>query len=314
MEMQQLHHFLAVARLGSIGRAAEELNLSQPGLSRSIRALESILGLPLFERESRGVRLTDFGESLVTRAEIICNEHERAMVEARAIRALKSGDVTIGFHAVFAQIGGADAIDRFMTAYPTISLGITTGALPSLASRVANSELDLAFTLFDPVSREAGLVYEDLFELSCSIYHRSEGAADIAGTSSLADLVDRPWALGGGAEFRLIFEAAFRSAGLAPPRRFVQASSLRLLLDLVLRRDLLTIVPDQIAETEPYVGRLRRVDVPAPGGRPHGGLIYREDIMKMPPVRAIAAQLRATALLFARPGRSRLTPPAAADA
>ena len=285
MEMQQLQHFLAVARLRSIGRAAEELNLSQPGLSRSIRALEKILGLPLFEREARGVRLTDFGESLVTRAQIICNEHERAMVEARAIRALKSGDITVGLHAVFAQFGGVEALDRFMTAHPTISLGIVTGSDPSLAGRVASSELDLAFTLFDGTSREPGLVYEDLFELSCSIYHRVEGAADLASTSSLADLVDRSWALGGGVNFRHVFEAAFRSAGLAPPSRFVQSSSLRLLLDLVLRRDLLTIVPDQIAQTEPYVGRLRRIDLPAPGGQPHGGLIFREEIMNMPPVR-----------------------------
>jgi len=298
MEMQQLHHFLAVARLGSIGRAAEELNLSQPGLSRSIRALETTLGLPLFEREARGVRLTDYGESLVTRAEIICNEHERAIVEARAVRALKSGDVTVGLHAVFAQLGGVEALDGFMTAHPTISLGITTAVQPSLPSRVANSELDLAFTLFDPVVREPGLVYEDLFELPCSIYHRAE--ADFAATS-LGDLADRPWALGGGIEFRHIFEAAFRSAGLEPPRRFVQSSSLRLLLDLVLRRDLLTIMPDRIARTEPYAGRLRRVDLPAPGGLPHGGLIFRAEIMKMPPVRAIAAQLRATALLFTQP-------------
>lgn len=299
MEMQQLQHFLAVARLGSIGRAAEELNLSQPGLSRSIRALEKILGLPLFEREARGVRLTDYGESLVTRAQIICNEHERAMVEARAIRALKSGDITVGLHAVFAQFGGAEALDRFMTAHPTISLGIVTGADPNLASRVASSELDLAFTLFDATSREPGLVYEDLFELPCSIYHRAAGAAGLAAAASLADLVDRSWALGGGVNFRHAFEAAFRAAGLALPSRFVQSSSLRLLLQLVLRRDLLTILPDRIAQLAPYAGQLTRINVPAPGGRPHGGLIYRQEIMQMPPVRAIAAQFRAIALLLA---------------
>lgn len=305
MEMQQLHHFLAVARLGSIGRAAEELNLSQSGLSRSIRALEDVLGLPLFEREARGVRLTDYGESLVTRAEIICNEQGRAMVEARAIRALKRGDVAIGLHAVFAQFGGAEALDQFMTTHPTISLSIVTDAQPSIASRVANSELDLAFTLFDPVNREPGLVYEDLFELSCSIYHRVEAGAGMAAPASLAELVDRPWALGGGVDFRHMFEAAFQAAGLAPPSRFVQSSSLRLLLDLVLRRDLFTIVPDLLTQTEPYIGRLQRVAVPAPGGRPHGGLIFRDEILKMPAVRAIADQLRATARLFASPAPAR---------
>ncbi|MDE1149949.1 MAG: LysR family transcriptional regulator [Azospirillaceae bacterium] len=294
MEMQQLQHFLATARYGSVGRAAEALNLTQSGVSRSIRALERALGLPLFEREARGVTLTSYGESLAARARIICNEHARAMAEARAFRALKTGDLTLGLHTVFAHLGAADALDPFMAAYPDIQLSVSTGATFSLAAEVEDARLDLALTMFADGVRVPGLVYEELGTVACGIHARAAHPLAMLPGLNLADLAPHPWVLSGAVHLRQAFDAGFEAAGVAPPARVAQSASLTLLLDLVARRDLLTLVPDAIAAARGLV----RLDISAPAGRPRAGLVYRADSLERPPVRAVVAQFRRLAATF----------------
>lgn len=63
MEWQQLHYFSTLAKIQHMTRAAEELSISQPALSRSIARLEEELGVPLFDRHGRGIYLNHFGQS-----------------------------------------------------------------------------------------------------------------------------------------------------------------------------------------------------------------------------------------------------------
>lgn len=288
MEIQQLRHFLAVARHGSIGQAAEALNLSQPGLSRSIRTLEEVLGLALFERQARGVSLTVHGRQLLTRAEVIVNEHDRAMSEARSAGSLRSGDVRLGIQTVLVELGAVPALAGFMEANPGVSLSIDVGPGGELLEKVACAELDLAFTLF-PKERSGNAVQiEQLFDLPCRIYQRRTAARSIADAQSLADLGDRAWALSGAGHFRRAFESALLEQGLPFPTQFLQSASLGLVASLVLERDLLTILPERVAQSPRLAGQLEACNAPAPGDNPAGGLVYRSEMLRIPAVRAIA--------------------------
>src|SRR5512145_1575812 len=96
MELRQLISFERVADLGSFTRAARSLHLVQPALSQQIAALERELGVPLFHRGARGVRLTEAGERLLPYVRRILGELERAQQALGALRELRTGRVAFG--------------------------------------------------------------------------------------------------------------------------------------------------------------------------------------------------------------------------
>ena len=83
MELRHLRYFVSVAELGSVSRAAEKLFIAQPALSAQIRQLEEELGVRLFVRLPRGVRLTQAGESFLGDAKAILARAQQATVRAR---------------------------------------------------------------------------------------------------------------------------------------------------------------------------------------------------------------------------------------
>lgn len=90
MSVAQLEYFVVVAEEANVGRAAARLRISQPPLSRQIRLLEDELGVPLFERLPRGIRLLPAGATLLPRARAILADLARA---AHAARCAGSGSV-----------------------------------------------------------------------------------------------------------------------------------------------------------------------------------------------------------------------------
>jgi DNA-binding transcriptional LysR family regulator len=84
VSLQQVRYFVAVAEEGHVGRAAERLHVSQPPLSRQIRALEDELGAPLFKRTPRGMRLLPRGRVFLEHARRILASVDEAISAARA--------------------------------------------------------------------------------------------------------------------------------------------------------------------------------------------------------------------------------------
>jgi DNA-binding transcriptional LysR family regulator len=123
-ELRHLRVFGEVARLGSLSAAADSLAYTQPAVSQQMAALERSAGMPLLERTTRGVRLTDAGEALLRHAEAILAEQTLAERELEAIAGLRGGRVRM---ASFPTAGAAlvpAAVTLFSARYPDVQLSV----------------------------------------------------------------------------------------------------------------------------------------------------------------------------------------------
>jgi DNA-binding transcriptional LysR family regulator len=300
VEIQQLQHFLEAARFGNVGRAAEELHLTQSGLSRSIAALEAVLGLPLFDRHPRGVTLTKFGASLLPRARLILNEHNRALAELQALKMLRSGTINIGMHRVFAEYLGGQLISEFSQDYPDVDVRVEAGSDPDLSLALVEGRLDFVFTMFSEGFRLPELVYEDGFTMDSSVYARREHPLSRCRAITPDQLAASDWVLGGAGKLRQAFMTYFDGKGLAPPRRIMLCESISLLATIALEQDVLTILPDLMAPAMPKTNLLVRLDAEAPAARTRGGLMHRKDVLKSEAADVLMARCRDLAALLER--------------
>ena len=159
MELDQLRYFLQVAKRSSFTRAAEDLVISQPALSRSIQKLEEELGQPVFERKTRSVSLTEAGTLLQSRAQQVL-----AMIEdtkAEITDDGKSGRVRIGAIPTIAPYFLPEVLGQFSAAYPHANLVVQENTTDVLLKSCTQGEIDLAIVAL-PVSAKY-LEVEELF-------------------------------------------------------------------------------------------------------------------------------------------------------
>jgi LysR family hydrogen peroxide-inducible transcriptional activator len=142
IELRQLEQFVAVARAGNFTRAASELNLSQPALSRSIQGLEDRLGQPVFERKPREIVLTDFGEALLERAKEILTLVEDTFAELSETG--RSGRVRLGAIPTIAPYFLPRLLSGFSKKHPNINVAVQEDTTESLVKRCRHGEVDLA--------------------------------------------------------------------------------------------------------------------------------------------------------------------------
>lgn len=160
MELDQLRYFLQVAQRGNFTRAAQDLMISQPALSRSIQKLEEELGQPVFERKSRSVCLTDAGTLLQGRALQILRLIEETKAEITDDG--QSGRVRIGAIPTIAPYFLPELLRSFSTEFPKASLIVQENTTDVLLKCCTQGEIDLAILAL-PVAAKY-LETEELFE------------------------------------------------------------------------------------------------------------------------------------------------------
>src|ERR1700732_3965741 len=144
MELKELRNFMRVARAGSVSRAAQELRLAQPALSRQIKKLEHELGVPLFARHGRGVRLSAAGSLLLERAEAIAQLVHQTSEEIREDRSPARGRITLGVPPIGGRLVIAPFVARFEEAWPQVTLHMREGVTSSLQEWLVDKRIDVA--------------------------------------------------------------------------------------------------------------------------------------------------------------------------
>lgn len=160
MELDQLRYFLQVAERGNFTRAAEDLAISQPALSRSIQKLEEELGQPVFHRKTRAVTLTDAGALLQSRAQQVLTILEDTKAEITDDG--QSGRVRVGAIPTIAPYFLPEVLRRFSEEYPRANIVVQESTTAALLKSCTQGEIDLAVLALPVPARY--LEFEELFD------------------------------------------------------------------------------------------------------------------------------------------------------
>lgn len=167
MDFHHFESFLAVARLGNLTKAAEEVAITQPALSRQMQSLEAGFGVRLFDRTGRGMELTDAGVILrgyADRCLSLVADCRQAMADTKAGVA---GRIVIGVGGTHPMYELPDRLRAFAQRYPAVDITIRTGRSQAIIAALRDRLLDLAFVrvpITEPGIREIAL-YEEPFLL-----------------------------------------------------------------------------------------------------------------------------------------------------
>lgn len=144
MNLKQIECFVAVAQSLSFTRAAEELGMSQPPLSRHIRRLEEELGAELFHRTKRNVELTDVGRVFAPRARELLVKAQIARSEVTEVVGLGPAKLRVGGSGMLAAFALPDIVAVYRSIYKDVTLRLEQRRSEELMARVENDELDIA--------------------------------------------------------------------------------------------------------------------------------------------------------------------------
>ncbi len=150
MELRTMRYFLAVAREENMTRAAELLHVTQPTLSKQMRALEEELGKKLFIRHSFSIQLTDEGVLLRKRAEDLVRMADKIAAEFLTLDDCLGGDVYLGLAETYRIRRLAAVIKRCKAAYPELHYHITSGDTEQVTEKLDKGVLDFAVLAEEP--------------------------------------------------------------------------------------------------------------------------------------------------------------------
>jgi DNA-binding transcriptional LysR family regulator len=145
MELRHLRHFLVLSEELHFGRAAQRLAMSQPPLSVSIGQLEGLIGARLFERNSRGVRLTPAGAAFLPEARSIVSKAELAAQLARNVAQGQTGTLTVGFTGTALFCGLPGMLEALRQSHPQMHIALKEQSSREQISGVLQERLDVGF-------------------------------------------------------------------------------------------------------------------------------------------------------------------------
>jgi len=223
-------YFAAVARAGSIRAAARELNIASSAINRQILMLEEAIGIALFERTGRALRLNQAGELLLAQITATGREYEDTLAAIEALKGLRSGTVRVAT----VESASVELLPAFLAsfnaAYPGISVELQVTGSDAVTARVRAREADIGFT-FNPASLEGlDVAYENAMQIGAIVSpdHPLAGHKTISLTECLA----HPYAWPAhGLSLRTALDIARQQLERSAPP-LLQANSLRVMAAL----------------------------------------------------------------------------------
>jgi DNA-binding transcriptional LysR family regulator len=162
MELRHLRYFVAVAAEENVSRAALKLHVSQPGISRQIRDLESELGFRLFERSAKSLRLTTAGKVFLGEARAVLERAAEAVAKARAADGGATGEIAVGYAPSLTVKILPPALRKFQEQFPQVRVALHDLASEEMLTALEAKKIQVALTLRPAARLLRGLQFAEL--------------------------------------------------------------------------------------------------------------------------------------------------------
>jgi len=296
LKPRQLLLLVALADEGNIHRASEMLRMAQPGASKLLKDLEDMLGVELFERHSRGMRPTWYGESLIRHARMVLATLEEAGEELDSLKAGRFGRVGIGSVTSPGLSVLPAAISLAKREQPHLQITVHIETSDVLLERLGRGELDMVLGRVLQRFDTELLRFERLCDEPVSVIARPGHPLLEDENLTLPRLEKESWVIPPiGSVLRAPFDQMFRQAGLDGPAVVVESASLLFITKMLQESDFLAVVAKDIAEYYAKHGMVAIVPVQIPCEMEPFGLILRKDRLLSPAATKVLQALKKTA-------------------
>lgn len=281
LDIRHLRHLVAIAEEGTLNRASERLNVTQPALTKSMHALESYLDAKLFERAGRRLKLTDLGTRLVENGRRILRAAQDTEKMVQNWNAGSSGQITVGLGPAYTVLLSAFLIETVVRDFDAVQLQLETGDTEGLMGRLLDDTVDIAICDVMQPPADTDIVAVDLAPQPIVALVRSGHALTAENAPSLKNLA--PFPVGHSPA-----PAQFAAVGLGLAAAENQSLCLSENYDALARvsasTELVTLLPRNLAESYAEDAELQIVkltDIPQVS---MPKILYREGTRTLSPV------------------------------
>ena len=271
VKLRELRILIAVSQHGSLAKAAEQLAMSQPAVSKAIADLEDALGVSLFDRTNRGAEPTAQGRIAIQRAVNMFDELRQATEEIEFLADPMSGELRVGGPP--GLTGGLlpHVLDTINRERPGIRTAIVEGELEELGPLLRDRAIDVALTRMPPAGVGGDIAFERLFDERLFVIVGAGHPLARRRKISLKELAGERWIIAHpGTSVHARIRAAFDGLGIAMPEPTLTAMSLQLRYELAMTDRFVTTVPGSLLYYGHAPASAQVLPIDLPGVAPTG--------------------------------------------
>jgi DNA-binding transcriptional LysR family regulator len=226
LKLHDLHLLMAVTEMGSMGKAAERLAVSQPSVSKAISDMERTIGVRLLDRTSKGVEATAYGRALLRRGMAVFDELREGIREIEFLADPTVGEVRVGCPDVFTGGLMSAIIEHFSRQHPRVLVHvIAVNNVTQEFRQLRDRGVDFLLADFPISYADDDLEVEVLYEHRPFVVAGRDSPWGHRRKIDLAELAEEPWLLPREGIFVSLLTDAFRAKGLSIPRFGVRSYS-----------------------------------------------------------------------------------------
>jgi DNA-binding transcriptional LysR family regulator len=274
MKLQDLHVLMTVVQAGSMGKAAQILNTTQPNISRSIAELEHALGVRLLDRHRHGIDPTEYGRALLDCGVAVFDDLRQGMRNIAFLADPTAGELRIGTTTFLAASFVSALVDRLSRRYPRIVFHLVTGYTETLHRELAERNVDLLIVRGSGPIADARYEFEFLFDDSYVVAAGAQNQWVRRRRIEIAELANELWVLPPpDSVIGSIVMDAFRASGLDYPRVSVVTDCPHMRISLLATGRFVTIFPASAFRFLAKRSELKVLPVELPMARRPNGIV-----------------------------------------